>query len=352
MVILYYLYSLLWLSLLVGIMAGIYWLLIFTRRKLLLNMVGIFVLAILTRVFVLEIYNIPSESMQDTLIRGDVIMVSKLTYGPKIPTSIYEIPWFGFLLGKKQKLQQNKRRLNGFSKIKRNDIIVFQRTNEDSYYVKRCLGLPGEKLLIRNRKIIVNNNYIPNLPLVKDLYRVNINKFIPVADSLNIRYHLGHFDKSLNFAEVQINTNNVAQLNASRNGNCITPFIADTINTYLHKFYHWNPENFGQVLIPSKGMRIKLTEANYILYKDIFFNNEQAFIRYRNKSFFTANGHLIKYYTFKNNYYFMLGDNRNNSEDSRFWGFLPEMLIEGKVACILFSSSENGFKWDRIFTIL
>jgi signal peptidase I len=115
--------------------------------------------------------------------------------------------------------------------------------------------------------------------------------------------------------------------------------------------FHWSIDNFGPLVIPKKGLKISLNKESYILYRQIINQFEKVAFT-RKDSLFYLNGELKTDYTFKNNYYFMLGDNRHDSNDSRYWGFVPEECIIGRATLILFSNGEDGFRWGRMFRVI
>jgi signal peptidase I len=105
------------------------------------------------------------------------------------------------------------------------------------------------------------------------------------------------------------------------------------------------------LVIPAKGMTIQLNEENYILYREVINHFEKTSIAEHDGEIL-INGKVTASYTFKNNYYFMLGDNRHNSRDSRYWGFVPEKNIIGKASMIIFSNGDDGFRWKRFFKMI
>jgi signal peptidase I len=271
-----------------------------------LAVVGIFIFAISIRVFVIEVFSIPSGSMEKTLFPGDKIMVNKMSYGPALPGSPYKIPWLNlfWLLSANEKTNTDSiywdyHRLNGFSKIKRTDVIVFDHPfnkGPDNTFVKRCMALPGDTLRIEAGTVKVNNKII-NIPGVGQ-EKTSIPK-----DSANWVY----------------------------------PRI---------RSFSWTIDDYGPLVVPAKGMTIELNPVTYELYRRTINRIEKAGINKKGNLYF-RNGQQITEYTFTKDYYFMMGDNRHNSNDSRYWGFVPEENMIGKAILILFSNGEIGMRWNR-----
>ena len=293
---------------------------------------------------------------------GDKILVNKLLYGARLPTSPYDIPWFNVLYHFKRSYAKNSpivnwkyRRLKGFSNCKKNDIVVFNLPNEDKILIKRCIALPGDTLLIDRSIIYINRN--------KQDY----------PNSIKLRYEIYPIlTLSLQelFADIAFhNCTNETQI--GRNRNC-----TDLDNNELHRlnkvsgidsikrYYEFNPimversvgnielnwsvDNYGPLIIPKKGTKIKLNHENYVKYKKTIKFGENLDMTFRNDSFFIDDRYK-EYYTFQSNYYFLMGDNRYNSMDSRYIGMIPEELLIGQTRRILFSNTNGRLFWKRLF---
>jgi len=252
--------------------------------------IAIVLLSVALRVFVVSLYQISSVSMEPVLLSGDVIIVSKTSYGPR--------------LLKLSSYQKNKNaeycRLKGRRGIKEGDIVVFSmplhnsisefdNINTAGSVAKRIFCLPGDTVLIENN--MGRNDGITHFQIENQLFP---------------------YDSSL----------------------------------------HWTLEKYGPLYVPSKGDSIKLTEKNKQWYAEILqLENPGGQVI---DSAFAANGKNITTYVFKKNYYFVLGDNFYNSFDSRFWGFVPEENIIGEVKGILFSINPDKagfrkFRFNRFF---
>jgi signal peptidase I len=258
-------------------------------RRYVYTIILTFVVALFIRGFFLEAYRIPTGSMENTLLPGDFILVNKAAYNFSTPSNIPII-----------NLEIPKIRLFEISNPVRNDVIVFEfpgNANEltpvdRESYVKRIIGEPGDLLQIIDKKIYINGRTIPAPDLV-------------LFDSSDLRMD-------------------------GRRGRGIFPADKD-----------WNKDNYGPLLIPYKGLTIKLNSKNVkewgiIIDREIgrkAVNDEGTVI--------TINDKPVSSYTFKRDYYFVMGDNRDNSLDSRYWGFVPEDKIIGKAFLIYWSIDFN-----------
>jgi signal peptidase I len=328
--------------------------------------VGVFILAIVFRVFFIEIFSIPSGSMEETLIPGDKVLVNKLVYGPKLPASPYEIPWINLVWYLRAKADVNTdsvywkyRRLNGFGNIKRNDVMVFIHPlsgGRNNFFIKRCIALPGDTLFINASRVNINGQFLSEPDLVKQLYHVyysNSKLFYRLIDSLEIytieNYFGGRSDQSV---ELPLTLKLKKQL---QNLDFIDSIRIKTRQDHLVPWFDlkddsigWTIDHFGPLIIPFKGMTIQLNLWNFLLYEKTINSLEKVTLAESN-GVYSVNGNRIYEYTFQHNYYFMMGDNRNGSNDSRHWGFVPEENIVGKAALVLFSNDWEGFKWKRLF---
>jgi signal peptidase I len=252
----------------------------------------------------------------------------------------------------------NYARLNGFNPIRRNDILVFNfPDDETSYFIKRCVGLPGDSLKIKRGKTILNGQ-IDEYPLFsksKFLFYVNNPlSYSKLTDSLSIQcywYENSHKRLSIvtltpiQFQEIEQSPSidSIIQVNV----------VYDSIPRIFpyNDRFRWTIDNFGPMYIPKAGATIQMDENNYVLYQNILRKFEKIQVELKDGIVYN-NQEPITSYTFRHNYYFMMGDNRHNSIDSRFWGFVPEELIIGKATVILFSNDLSGVRWDRIMKLI
>jgi signal peptidase I len=320
--------------------------------------------SIAIRLFVIEIYSIPSGSMEDTILSGDKVLMSKLSYGPRLPSSPFEIPWINlaFYLGKNQRTKTDSvwwkyKRLFGFSRVKHSQLIVFNSPkNSKEILIKRCMGIPGDTILIRDEKVFANHKEIPPIGTVKLISRIIFSNYAMASslfDSMGLEKYNRLGGKNYFSAPLSNDKKDVLLKYHWIDSVIIERNRPDTsFKTFPNnEIFHWTIDNFGPIVIPAKGITIKLNKENFILYRRIINIYENAGLTTRAGKYF-LNGIESTSFTFKNNYYFMLGDNRHDSNDSRYWGFVPEQYIIGKAFMVLFSNGEDGFRWNRFFKII
>ncbi len=257
--------------------------------------------AILMKIFILEICVIPSGSMENTLFPGDRVIINKLSYGPRMPRSVVETPWLHglYLLFKggsayRQALSESSekafRRLKGASGIHRGDVVIFESPVEKNLLLaKRFVALPGDTISMRQGVLYINS--------VKEI--------------------LPQKSKTIDPAKRKFLSTNGAKSD-------------------WHTIPSWTPGNFGPIIIPSVGFRIQTDSQSLKIYGKLIGGLKQSNIEDQED------------YTFQQNYYFSLGDNRPNSYDSRMWGLIPEDHIIGRASIVLFSGDENLSFFKRI----
>ena len=288
-------------------------------------------------IFFFQAFKIPSSSMEKTLYTGDHLFVSKLTYGPRVPQTPLTVPFtHNVIFGKESYstlIQNDYRRLKGLRKVKRGDIVVFGFPNgdtvlrkapsEDYYSLCRFYG---------KKKVISTLGPVIARPADKVDHYVKRCVAIP-GDTLEIREGLVWVDgvQQPSYPGMQISRNLEKVQNDYRE---IFPFSPD---------YTWTRDEFGPLWIPEKGVTVELTRENLPLYERIIRVYEHSSVEEA-----LAAGS----YTFKQDYYFMMGDNRHNSLDSRYWGFVPEDHIVGRPVVIWLSTDEGkkfpkNIRWGR-----
>ncbi len=362
------------------------------------------VVATLIHLFVFQLYVIPTSSMEKTLLIGDYLYVSKVTYGPRVPNTPVSFPFVHHTMP----LSQTKKsfsecikwpyhRLKGFRDIERNDVVVFnfpagdtvllenqavtyydvlrdyqERFGEDAgrkrlnrdytviarpadkreHYIKRCVAIPGDTLRIVGTEVFINGERQIELPQKQYIYFVQsaspVTKY--AMDNLGITEWSG----SGSYYYMTLTDAAAEKVRAMPNVISVTKYDAQTPNADVFPHsedYEWTQDNFGPIWIPAKGATVKLSIENLPLYERIITAYEGHELRTEGDTVY-IDGEPADTYTFAMNYYWMMGDNRHNSADSRFWGFVPEDHIVGKASFIWFSrDKENGegIRWSRLF---
>ena len=288
-------------------------------------------------IFFFQAFKIPSSSMERTLYTGDHLFVSKLTYGPRLPQTPLTVPFtHNVIFGKESYstlIQKDYKRLKGFRNVRRGDIVVFGFPNgdtvlrkapsEDYYSLCRFYG---------KQKVVSSLGPVIARPADKVDHYVKRCVAVP-GDTLEIREGLVWIDgvKQETYPGMQI-SRNIEKVQSDYRE--IFPFSPD---------YTWTRDEFGPLWIPEKGATVQLTRENLPLYERIIRVYEHSSVEEA-----LAAGS----YTFKQDYYFMMGDNRHNSLDSRYWGFVPEDHIVGRPVVIWLSTDEGkrfpkNIRWGR-----
>jgi len=331
-----------------------------------------FSIAWIIRTFVIQGFFIPSQSMDPTLQSGDFIFISKFHYGARMPITPIALPFMHqnmpFSQNRKaywDKVQLPYFRFSGFSEVKRNDVLVFNYPMEEerpvdkrSYYVKRCIGLPGDRLEIKAKQVYINgllHEESENLQINRKL-RASRELGPEWMDSVGISEggKLSNLNDYL-FPLSDTLASKLAQLPYIFD---IEPMISKEGEFHSHIFPHNqiltnNADYFNPVLTPYKGYQIRINDTTIALYGRIINLYENHELSYAAGEAYIDNV-LSTHYTFDMNYYFVMGDNRDQSADSRFWGFVPENHIVGKALFIGFSynkfaSQKLKIRWDRFF---
>ena len=358
------------------------------------------------RMFLIEAYTIPTSSMEGSLKVGDFLFVSKAHYGIRTPQTVLMLPLLHnripFIGGESYISKPNipYTRLPAIDEIERYDPVVFNFPEGDSvyvfpertwsindyrrgamsanrarevkmgraqlvarpidkkdHYIKRCIGLPGDSLQIINRQVYINGEPAKNPTNMQHLTRltppnsVNSKKL----DEMGVNLSESYPQQGIYFL-------NESQREAIKSwGDGVTVEVLTPPNSNPnHLFPHnpkitqgWTVDNYGPIYIPKKGATVEISKANINFYKRIISNYEGNDLKIEGNKIF-INGEEASTYTFKMDYYWMMGDNRHNSEDSRVWGFVPHNHVVGKPLFIWFSTKNgnmfNGINWGRIFS--
>ncbi|MFL5728071.1 MAG: signal peptidase I [Cytophagaceae bacterium] len=332
------------------------------------------VAATLIRWLFLEAFTIPTPSMEKSLLVGDFLFVSKVNYGARTPKTPLQMPlthqkiWLTDIPSYLTWIQLPQYRLPGLSEVKRNDVVVFNYPVEFDYptdlktnYIKRCIAIGGDTIQIKDMQVYVNGKaaenppksqyryfVVTNEPMKKTFRKLGISEFQSVQNGFFI------WTTPETAKELGKNPDVKEVILSKRPANDPEPRIFPNVSRFP-----WNEDNFGPLWIPKKGSTIKLDTNNLLIYGSVIANYENIDAEYSEKdNQLLIDGKPVKEYTFNQNYYFMMGDNRHNSLDSRFWGFVPSDHVVGKALFIWLSVEKNPEKWykkirwERLFNVI
>ena len=357
------------------------------------------VVATLIQLYWFQMFVIPTGSMEGTLLQGDYILVDKVEYGPRVPMTPLSFPFVHNTMplndtkeSYSTSWERSYRRLAGTGQIERGDVVVFnfpegdtivvdapggnhyygllrgyaaetgksqaeareyirrnytiavRPTDKKENYIKRCVGMPGDMFEVRNGVVYTNDEcekYVPTRQYYYDIYHKRSGK--TEKERLIADKDLSKYQDTTKYELRKIGE-------AQTDAGMLLPYLSDGPTAA------WNLDNFGPVWIPKAGETIKLTPENMAIYGRCITAYEHRAVKEERG----ADGSVTYYidgvkqteYTFLMDYYFMMGDNRHESLDSRFWGFVPEDHIVGKAKYIWFSVDPNtgDIRWDRMFT--
>ena len=382
------------------------------KRNVFLDWLDAIIFAVVVVTFIntffFQAFKIPSSSMESSLYTGDHLFVSKLAYGPKLPQTPLTIPFTHNIIGSKESystlIQNDYKRLKGFGHVKTGDYVVFgfphgdtvlvkepagdyytysrtlgrdyvidrygpviaRPSDKKDHYVKRCVAVAGDTLEIVDGQVYVNSLPQEVWPGVQNSYTVvtngqRINQKHLDKLGINVR-ELWYHPELPGYPEMPLTSEMLAKIKSIGNVVSVTPNIdsypPDYPDSDLTIFpfvsdYKWTRDNFGPLWIPAKGAEVELTMQNLPLYQRIISSYEGNDLKVNDGKIF-INGEEAQSYIFQQDYYFMMGDNRHNSLDSRYWGFVPEDHIVGKPAVIWLSIDGNkrfpkNIRWRRFF---
>ena len=363
------------------------------------------------RMFFIEAYTIPTSSMEKSMLIGDYLFVSKTSYGPKLPNTPLSFPFVHHTmpLSKTKKsyvewIQNPYKRIGGFGKVKNNDVVVFNFPEGDtvavnvqnqSYYslvrqygrarvwqeketfgeiisrpvdkrenyIKRCVGIAGDVIELKDGQLFVNGKEQQHFPGMQydNIVTTNGTGFNKrTLEQLNIAEEDRHEYSNTQYL-FPLTQANEEKMKSMKNVTSIkrTLITSDNWDPSTFPFsskYPWNVDNYGPLEIPKKGQTVKLTIDNLPLYERIIDLYEANDLKVKDNTIY-INGSPADSYTFKMDYYWMMGDNRQNSADSRYWGFVPEDHIVGKAVFIWLSLDKdqpfyNKIRWSRLFSVV
>jgi len=399
-----------------------------TKNKALLSFMGwvdaiVFALVAVyfINTFLFQNYQIPSSSLEKSLLVGDFLFVSKASYGPRVPNTPLSFPLVQHtfpILNCKSFLehpQWDYHRLKGFDTVKRNDIVVFNfpagdtvavkqpnpdyyswcyyrgrdavRNNKEEFgdivyrpvdrrenYVKRCVAISGDWLEVKNNQVIVNGQKQEKIPGLQFNYFVQTDGTLlntDLFDKLGISnddiklYNDGQLVQE--FASIGLDSKlpiyhfplTEESYNKLQKTAGVTKIIIETSDRPGDVFplgggKSWTRDNYGPIWVPKKGTTLTLNKYNLPIYERIIRSYEKNKLEVKDGVYY-INDKPTKTYTFKMDYYWMMGDNRHNSADSRYWGFVPEDHIVGRPVMVWLSlDKDKGWfsgkiRWNRFF---
>lgn len=338
------------------------------------------VVATIVHTYVMQPYTIPTSSLEKTLLVGDFLFVSKFHYGARTPMTTVALPMIHDSIPLTESKSYLKKpllpyfRLPGFEEPEKNDIVVFnwpvdtigfrnykagvvkKPIDKKSNYVKRCVGRPGDTLSIKNglvyidgKELVLSDRAKPQYSymvttdgsMLNDAYLINQ---LNITDPYRRVNETTYFFRSLTQESAEALRNNTGIVSVDK-----YEFENGDTTIFPYTKPNWNVDNMGPIYIPQEGKTVTLNSETLPFYKMIITDYEDNELKV-NGDEIRINGEVVDSYTFKQNYYWMMGDNRHNSEDSRFWGYVPEDHIVGKPVLVWMSLDANGKpRWDRFF---
>jgi len=326
------------------------------------------------RTLIVGFYTIPTPSLEKTILVGDYLAVNKWMGGARIPftpvaftweNKISVLGWKSYLPG----IQLPYMRLPAFRKIKNNDWVVFNwpGDNDDlpidrkESYLKRCVAIPGDTLEIREGVVYINGKKNKDFPGLQLDYYVNtdgtpINEKVlrdldvdePTPTSMPGQFYFWLTSRQADELRKFKNVSSVIP-NTIRKSD--TPMVGEGLFPGDAAHFPYNIDNYGPLVIPKKGVSCNLNLTNIALYQRLISHYEENQMELTNDGKILINGKEANQYTFKKDYYWMMGDNRHNSLDSRYWGFVPEDYIIGRATWIYgsYDKTNDKIRWNRFF---
>ncbi|MDF2456338.1 MAG: lepB [Cytophagaceae bacterium] len=339
--------------------------------------------ATLIRWIFMEAFTIPTPSMENSLLVGDYLFVSKFHYGTRTPATPLQIPlshqkiWFTNIPSYSDAIQLPTYRLPGITHVKNNDVVVFNYPLEEfptdlkTNYIKRCIGVAGDTIEIKNREVFINSKRVEPPAEMQYKYLATTNSII--SEAIFAKYGIPNYEmERQTFAKNDSSYGYVLSVTPKLAQRLLDDRVASKIehidvsidgleHPVLFPFAQysktWTVDNYGALWIPKAGTTIHLDSQTIATYETTIRDYEGWDTVENKGSYLIIDGAKVIDYTFQQNYYFMMGDNRHNSADSRYWGFVPADHVVGKAYMIWLSMdpSKNLFhkvRWGRIFDLI
>ncbi len=365
------------------------------------------IVATLIHTFFFQLYVIPTSSMEKSLLVGDYLYVSKVTYGPKMPNTPVAFPFVHHTMpfsatkpAFSESVKWPYNRLSGFKGVERGDVVVFnfpagdtvllenqgvtyydvlrsyqsqfgdeqgrKELNDDftiitrpvdkrENYVKRCVAVAGDTIKIVDTKLYVNGVEEADIENRQFIYSVQTTS--PLSNALFEKLEITEAYGNGSIYQMPLSDDKAEVVRALPNVIAVNKYIARGVNADIFPHdaqYKWNQDNVGEIWIPKRGETIELTMENLPFYSRVIDLYEGHDLRVEEDVIY-IDGEVADSYTFEMDYYWMMGDNRHNSADSRFWGFVPEDHVVGRAEVVLLSldankgSFPNNIRWNRLF---
>lgn len=332
------------------------------------------VAATLIRWAFMEAFTIPTPSMENSLLVGDFLFVSKINYGPRTPKTPLQFPlthakvWGTNIPSYTDAIQLPQFRFPGFGDVERNDVVVFNYppefehpTDLKTHYIKRCVAIAGDTLEVRDSQVYVNGKKGENPENMQ--FRYDMLATTEINDRVFKKNGVWDYrpgtQNGKQVYSIQARPEDAQKFESLDFVEVIKPFKEPEGYVNPGVFpnatrFRWNADFYGPLVIPAEGMTIELTEDNVAMYGTTIRNYEGLEDVELKETELLINGEKPETYTFKQNYYFMMGDNRHNSADSRFWGFVPGDHVVGEASFIWMSINPNEsffskIRWSRLF---
>lgn len=331
-------------------------------REWLDAMVFAVVVMVILRTLFFDLFQIPTPSMEKNLLVGDYLFVSKVHYGTRTPMTL-GIPFTPIYL---KGLTLPHMRIPGFSSVKRGDAIVFNWPADQvdvierrMHYIKRVVGLPGETVRVVDKQVVVDGEAQELMAGMQQYWevhksdpRIQLNR--SALEELGISEVIQTSDQSV----VQLIATELAAETVAAWPwvESVNPAVAPYSQGYDAAMYPpgqgWTPDNYGPVTIPKAGVSIELTSDSWRIYETVMTRYEGHEAQMAGDGTFMIDGQPATHYTFEQDYYWVMGDNRDNSEDSRFWGFVPMDHVVGKALMVYFSWDKDSMlpRFKRLFS--
>ncbi len=323
-----------------------------------------FIAMLFVHMFIFQPFVVPTPSMAGTVLPGEYLIVSKLHYGPQTPRTL-GIPYTDFYV---DGIDVPAFRFPGFSEINRGDVVVFHYPPEVEHpidkrqpYLKRTLGLPGEQFEFRNKALYIDGAQAADFdglqqfwdikktdPRVHISYQklkeMGVEEVLQLSDPLQVRI----------IASEKI-ANEIATWPYVED---VTLFVATDTRAHSARLFPSNrpqtPDNYGPIWIPQTGATLELNAEHWATYSNVIQHHESSVVEQLADGSFLVDGVPSTSYTFGQDYYFMIGDNRDNSLDSRYWGFVPADHVMGKAVARFYSwDEEAGWpRFNRMFEMI